>query len=82
MIEAWFSRSQRMTSSLPQIDEIAPRFVWNPVEKHRAASLPMKRASRRSNSSCNSRVPFKNREPEHDVPNFSSACWAASNTLW
>jgi hypothetical protein len=30
MIDAWFIRSQRMTSSLPTSTEIVPRFVWKP----------------------------------------------------
>ena len=81
MIDAWFMRSQRMTSSLPTSTEMVPRLVWNPVEKRRAFSLRTNFARRCSSSSWMSRVPLRNLEPVQPLPYFSMALIPASFTL-
>ena len=77
---AWLPRSIIATSSLPTTVEMTPWLVWNPVEKVRAASLRINRASWHSSSSWISRVPFRKREPVQPEPYFSTALMAASLT--
>ena len=78
---AWSHLSQMTTSPLPTSAEIVPRFVWNPVEKTSAASRFRNAARRSSSSRWSVSVPFKNREPQLDVPYFLTASIAAFTTL-
>jgi hypothetical protein len=68
MIEAWLSRSPKITSSRPASAASAPTLVWKPVPEVMHASLRRKRARRSSSSSCSVSVPFKKRDPVQPEP--------------
>ena len=56
-MEAWFSSSEMIKQPLPTRAGKAEALVWKPMEKTMEASLPTKRATRSSISTCRSVVP-------------------------
>ncbi len=70
MMEAWFSRSEKITSSLPTSAGIVPRLAVKPDWKVMTSSAPLNFARRFSSSRCRSVVPAMVRTAAGPTPYF------------
>jgi len=81
MIEAWFKRSEKITSSLPTRAGIVPRLAVKPDWKVITSSAPLNLASRFSSSTWRSIVPAIVRTAAGPTPYFLVASLAASTSF-
>ncbi len=68
MMLAWFNWSLSTTSSFSTSVVMMPTLAWYPLLNTSAASVPLKRARRRSNSSCGVMLPEISRDAPEPQP--------------
>ena len=68
MMLAWFNWSLRTKSSFSTSVAMIPTLAWYPLLNTSAASVPLKRAMRRSSSSCAVMLPEISRDAPEPQP--------------